>query len=130
MRELVQDYIRGLSLGSFTLVNDLPYDDAGIPLYIKNVKRIYVEPLQVETTPVIQTLGGFSLSNETNIIRVYFTADAKQVPANYDALVSLLKAAKDITTIVGAYTRECDVTTEFVSDLVVTTLELRYGQLT
>jgi|MEHZ01.3.fsa_nt_MEHZ010760171.1_2 hypothetical protein len=130
MRELVQDYIRGLSLGSFTLVNDLPYDDAGIPLYIKNVKRIYVEPLQVETTPVIQTLGGFSLSNETNIIRVYFTADAKQVPANYDALVSLLKAAKDITTIVGAYTRECDVTTEFVSDLVVTTLELRYVQLT
>jgi hypothetical protein len=79
---------------------------------------------------VIQTLGGFSLSNETNIIRVYFTADAKQVPANYDALVSLLKAAKDITTIVGAYTRECDVTTEFVSDLVVTTLELRYVQLT
>ncbi len=130
MRELVQDYIRGLSLGSFTLVNDLPYDDAGIPLYIKNVKRIYVEPLQVETTPVIQTLGGFSLSNETNIIRVYFTADAKQVTANYDAVVSLLKAAKDITTIVGAYTRECDVTTEFVSDLVVTTLELRYVQLT
>ena len=130
MRTQVLNYLKGLSLGSFIVVDELPYDDAGAPLYIKNVKRIYVEPLQVETTPVVQALNGFSLSNETNIIRIYFAADAKQVPANYDSLVLSMKAAKDITTIEGAYTRECDISVEYVNDLVVTTVELRYVKLT
>lgn len=130
MRTQVLDYIKGLSLGSFTVVDDIPYDDAGAPLYLKNVKRIYVEPLQVETSPVIQALNGFSLSNEINIIRVYFAADAKQVPANYDDLVQLLKKAKNISTIQGAYTRECDISVDYVNDLIATTVELRYVQLT
>ena len=130
MRTQVLNYLKGLSLGSFIVVDEFPYDDAGAPLYLKNVKRIYVEPLQVETTPVVQALNGFSLSNETNIIRIYFAADAKQVPANYDSLVLSMKAAKDITTIEGAYTRECDISVEYVNDLVVTTVELRYVKLT
>jgi len=130
MRQQVLDYIQTLSLGSFSYTDAFPYDDSGEPLYTKNVKRIYVEPLQVETTPIVQTLQGFALSNETNIVRVYFATDAKQVPANYDSVVQLLKAAKDITTVEGGYTRECDISTEFVNDLVVTTVELRYVQLT
>jgi len=130
MRTQVLDYIKGLSLGAYSYTDAFPYDDSGEPLYIKNVKRIYVDPLQVETTPAVQTLQGFSISNETNIVRIYFASDAKQVPANYDSVVQLLKAGKNINTVEGGYTRECDVSTEFVNDLLVTTVELRYVQLT
>ncbi len=130
MRTQVLDYIKGLSLGGYSYTDAFPYDDSGEPLYIKNVKRIYVDPLQVETTPAVQTLQGFSISNETNIVSIYFASDAKQVPANYDSVVQLLKAGKNINTIEGGFTRECDVSTEYVNDLLVTTVELRYVQLT
>lgn len=130
MRQEVLDYINGLALGSFTVSSDVPYDDSGAPLYIKNVKKIYVDNEQVTVEPLVTALDGPVIDNEVTSVSIYFSADAKQLPANYDTLVSDLKKAKNITTVAGVHRRELDVSTEYQGDLIVNTLELRFNKVT
>lgn len=129
MRTEVLNYINGLSLGTFTTTSDLPYDASGNPLYIQNVKKIYVDNEQVSTEPLVSSLDAINISNEVTSVSIYFTADAKQLPANYDALVTQLKAAKNITTVSGVNRRELEYTTDFQGDLVINQLEIRFNKV-
>jgi len=130
MRQQVLDYIRTLNLGGFRLSNEAPYDSSGVELYVKNPKTIYVNFAQTTSDPFIQTLDGTNISNETTTVSVYFSADAKLIPSNYDTVIQQLKGAKNITTISGVNRREVDVSTEYVDDLVVSTIDIRYITLT
>jgi len=129
MRQEVLNYVNGLALGGFTTSSDLPYDESGSPLYIKNVKKIYVDSEQVTTEPLVTALDGPVIDSEITSVSIYFSTDAKQLPANYDTLVSDLKKAKNITTVSGIHRRESDFATEFQGDLVVNTLELRFSKV-
>ena len=130
MRQEILDYIGSLSLGGFTLTQELPWTDAGTELYLKNPKRIYVDITKYSTQPIVSTLDGLLVSNDQASVGVYFSADAKQLPANYDTLVSDLRSAKDVTLTDTTYRRECDVITEFQNDLIVTQLEFRFTKIT
>jgi len=129
MRQEVIDYCQSISLGSFTVSSEIPFDDSGVPLYLKNAKRIYVDLPQYATDRLVSALDGLTVSNELATVRVVFSADAKSLPANYEALVSDLRLARDIT-LDGVYRREVDVSTEFEQDMLVTELELRFTKLT
>jgi hypothetical protein len=129
MRQEVIDYCQSISLGSFTVSSEIPFDDSGVPLYLKNAKRIYVDLPQYATDRLVSALDGLTVSNELATVRVVFSADAKSLPANYETLVSDLRLARDIT-LDGVYRREVDVSTEFEQDMLVTELELRFTKLT
>jgi hypothetical protein len=129
MRQEVIDYINTLALGGFLLSQELPWESDGTTLYVKNLKKIYVDVPEYQNEPIIQTLNGININNETTVIRIYFACDAKQIPSNYETLISDLKAAKDITSIEGIQRRQCDVNTEMESDVLVTILEIRFTKL-
>jgi hypothetical protein len=130
MREAILDYLNSLATGSFSVTSDLPWTSSGSPLYMTNPKRIYVDRPQVTHDPLIRTLDGTSINTEVTSILIYFTADAKQLPANYETLVSNIKLARNISTISGVSRRESDVTSEFNNDMLVTQIELRFTKLT
>jgi len=126
MRQAIWDHIDDLSKGTFTLTNELPWDSSGSPLYLKNVKRIYVNVDQVTEEVVYATLNGVCINNEITTVSAYFVCDAKQLPSNYETLVSSIRGAKNSTDISGVSRRECDVTTTFESDMLVTEFEFRF----
>jgi hypothetical protein len=130
MRQEIIDYCQNLSLGGFTVSNELPFSDSGVALYLKNVKSIYVDIPQYATEAIIRTLDAISISDEVTTVRLYFSADAKSLPANYETLVSDLRTAKDSDTITGYARREVDVQTEFTLDMLVTQLTFRFTKLT
>ena len=130
MRQSVIDYLQGLNLGSFTIANEVPWTETGTQLYLKNLKKIYVDVDAFTAEPVITTFTGLNLNNETTLVRVYFANDAKQLPSNYDDVVASIRAAKDISSEAGYNRREADVTTSYESDRLVTEIELRYIKLT
>jgi hypothetical protein len=130
MRTAIYDYIDTLTLGSFSLTNELPWSSTGTPLYIKNPKRIYVDRPQTVLDKFIHTLDDLSLNQETTVVKVYFTTDAKVLPSNYETLLRDIKAARLSTDIEGVSRRECDVATNFEADLMVTELTFRFTQLT
>lgn len=130
MRQEILNYINGLSLGTFSVANELPYDASGTALYLSNPKKIYVDVENTTTEPLVSALDGPIIDNEETSVSIYFTTDAKQLPANYNTLVSDLKKAKNITTVTGIHRRELDATTDFNGDLVVNSMEIRFNKVT
>jgi hypothetical protein len=129
MRQQILDYINTLSLGSFSLSQELPWSSSGTPLYLSNIKKIYVDRNQFTNDPLLSTLDGLIINSEITSVKVYFASDAKLLPANYDTLVSNIKLAKDVSTIEGVNRRECDVLTTFENDTLVTEFEFRFTKL-
>ena len=130
MRQEILNYVYGLSLGTFSVSSELPYDQSGTALYLSNPKKIYVGNEQTSTEPLVSALDGPVIDNEVTTVSIYFSADAKQLPANYDTLVTNLKAAKNITTVTGIHRRELDAVTEFQGDLIVNSMEIRFNKVT
>lgn len=132
MRTAIYDYIDGLSAaqkGSFALSSELPYDTSGVPLYLKNFKRIYVDAAQVAQETAYDTLNSTGAVDEVTTVRVYFVTDAKVLPSNYDSLVSLIKDARLSADVSGVVQRLCQVTTRFEQDALVTELEFSFRKL-
>lgn len=129
MRQLVLDQITKLSPQGLRIARELPYDESEVELFIKNPKTIYVDNLQVELDPLFDTLDGASFNLEQNIVRIYFTTDAKQPIANYDQVMSQLRNLKNSIELAGATRKETSVSTRYVGDLFVTELEYRLTRL-
>ena len=130
MRAELLDYIGTLNLGGFILSQELPWEESETPLYLKNLKKIYVSVTEFQTEPLIQTLNGGNVNNEISIVRIYFSCDAKQLPANYDDVVADIREGKNVVTDDGFTNRQCDVTTDLTNDVLTTTMEFRFTKLT
>jgi len=125
MRTQVVDELKKLALTGYTISNELPYDESGLALYLKNPKKIYVDRENVEILPLITTLNSADISNETTTVRAYYSIDAKQTPANYDSIITSLRGIKSTIVRDGANSREAFVTTTYEGDLMVVELEYR-----
>lgn len=129
MRTEIYNFIKNLTLGSFKLSDELPFDASGNPLYVKNKKSIYVDQPQTVHDTLIYTLDSLDINAETTTVRVYVTTDAKQLPSNYSALVASIKGARQTPTIQGVNRREVDVTTSYIEDAMLTQFEFRFTKL-
>lgn len=129
MRQDVIDFLQAENLGTFIVSSELPWSESGVSLYLKNLKKIYVDVDQFQVDPIVTALSGLNVSLETRIVRVYLANDAKSIPPNYDDVVSTIRSAKDINTTEGFNRREAEVTTSFDADRLVTEVELRYIKL-
>ena len=129
MRTEILEYCQALNLGTVTVSTELPWTDNNVPLYLKNLKKIYIDIDNVEIEPFIQALNGLNITNEITSVRTYFACDAKVLLPNYDDIITDLKGVKDITTITGVQRRECVITTSTENDVLVTELEYRFTKL-
>lgn len=129
MRTEILEYCQALNLGTVTVSTELPWTDNNVPLYLKNLKKIYVDIDNVEIEPFIQALNGLNITNEITSVRLYFACDAKVLLPNYDDIVTELKGVKNVTTITGVQRRECVITTSTENDVLVTELEYRFTKL-
>jgi len=130
MRTDVIDYLQTQNFGTFIVSTELPFSESGVPLYIKNLKKVYVGVDQYIVEPIISTLSGVNITRDTVAVTVYLANDAKSLTPNYDEVVGLIRAAKDILPAAGFNSREVDVQTSFEADKLVTQIELRFIKLT
>lgn len=129
MRTEVIDYMVSAPLHSFNFSKELPFEEGGTPLYLKNPKTIYVDNVDKDVQQLFGTLDGSSIHFESQTVTVYFSNDAANAPANYDDLVEYLVKAKDLKPENGFNDRSVDVSTAIDGDLQVTTVELQYTKL-
>lgn len=129
MREQVLSGIKNLAINGVGYTNELPYDESGVPLYLKNPKKLYVDRTQYESTPVIQTLNGLNISNTTTSVSVYLSVDAKNSMLQLDDIINNLRGLEDTIVLDGTHTRESVVSTEYVEDNLVVTIEYRLTRI-
>ena len=130
MRSTVLSFLQTQNLGTFIVTTELPWDENGTELYLKNLKKIYVDVTQYSVEPIITTLNGVNITTDIHSVKVYFANDAKSLPPNYDEVVEVIRSAKNIDTTTGYHSREVDVSTKYELDKLVTEIELRYIKLT
>jgi hypothetical protein len=129
MREEILNYIRSQNLGVFTTTTELPWSENGLPLYIKNLKKVYVGQQQVELEPLVTTLNAINIHSEVSSVTVYLACDAKQTPPNLNDVVNVIRDAKNSVVIDGVRRRDCLISTEFEGDVLVTVLEFRFTKI-
>lgn len=129
MRTEVIDYLVSAPLHSYNFSRELPFEEGGTPLYLKNPKTIYVDTVNKDVRQLFATLQGDSIHVETQTVTVYFSNDAKNTPANYDDLIEYLVKGKDIETTQGFNDTSVDISTEVDGDLTVTTVEYQYTKI-
>ena len=130
MRTEILTYLRGLSLGTFNVSNELPRDEGGVSLQLKNPKTIYVDIEQFEDAPLINTLDSLSLHAHTTTVSVSFAVDSKNPPVNYSTLVNSIMGAKDLNSSTEFFnSREAEVSTTTEADMLTTTVDLNYVKL-
>lgn len=127
MRQTVIELIQDTDIGVYTLSQELPYTADGTPLYQKNAKKIYVDLAQYTEVSAIPTLDNNSIMSQTISVSVYFSNEARVLPS-YDEVVTNLRALKDAATVraLGYHSRQCDVTTSYVDNLLVTQLQYQF----
>jgi hypothetical protein len=129
MRDEILNYLRSQNLGVITVTQELPWSENGQELYLKNLKKVYVDRDNVEVVPLVATLDAVKISTEVTTVSVYLGCDAKVLPPNLDQAIAVMRLAKDITTIDGVNRRDCDVTTSFEGDVLLTQLDFRFTKL-
>jgi hypothetical protein len=129
MRTQIIDYFKSNKVSGYTLTEELPWDNQGNPLYLKNFKRIYVDSDQIAQEPLIDVLNGPGVVNEITTVTTYITTDAKNQPSNYATMVSTFMNARLDTLIAGVTQRATQVSTEFVGDAQVTQFDFSFKRL-
>ena len=131
MRTAIYDYLYAnrASLKGLNLSDKLPWTDGPTPLYMANMKSIYVDVDQIQQQKLFDTINGNGAVDEITTVNVYFVIDAKALLTNYEDLVSVIKAARLSQDIIGVIERTCQVKAEYNADNLVTTFEFSFRKM-
>lgn len=117
------------TLTQFAVAQELPWEQGGLPLYRKNMKKIYVDRERMEETTLFPTLNGNEVFQNDLITEVYLAVDAKNPPSQLDSAITKILSAKANTGIVN-FGNESDYTVDKQEDVITYTFEFRLNQAT
>jgi hypothetical protein len=113
----------------FGVTANLPWDQGGNPLYLKNMKTIYFSADRTEQTTLIPVIYGSDVYRTDLICDAYLAVDAKSQPSQLDNLVQTVLALKSQTGI-NNFGVESDYTVETQEDVAIYTFEFRMNTIT
>lgn len=115
------------TLTQFAVSQELPWEQNGLPLFRKNMKKVYVDRTQQEETTLIPVLDGNDVFQDDLITQVFVAVDAKNTPTQLDALISKILATKSTISVVN-FGLESDYTVDKQEDVLIYTFEFRLNQ--
>lgn len=126
MRSQLSSYLTtALTSSTIKMSSELPWNTAGEPLYLKNMKKFYLDEEQIAQTTLIPTLPGSNDYIENLVtVRGYFAVDAKNQPAGLSTAITTILGAKDQTGLAN-FGAESDYTTVIEDDVIIYTVEYR-----
>jgi|TARA_R110000803_G_scaffold40893_1_gene88091 hypothetical protein len=131
MRDTLLTFLTTAITGTdFSVTQELPYNGDGAPLFLKNLKKVYVDQDQTSQDPLLDVLdasGQVVAETVTNTVTV--VVDAKVLPSGYATLVSQIKSARLDPAITGFQQKSTDVSTEYNTDRLVTEFVFNFTKL-
>jgi hypothetical protein len=124
-QELLNYLISATTATTIRTVSEMPWNTAGQPLYLKNMKKFYLAEEEFEQSVLIPTLPGQNdIMQNTVSVTGYFAVDAKNQPAGLSTAITTILGAKDRTGIAN-FGLESDYSTEIQDDVLIYTVEYR-----
>lgn len=127
MRTQLLAYFTAQLTGDIKPSQELPFQEGVAALYLKNLRRVYLDEPYTEQDSLFVTLSSsHSVNQRITTIRGYLAVDAKNRNADLDAALTTLGSGKDIATITGVHRREFDYTTSIEADRLVYEFQWRF----
>jgi len=112
------------TLTQFAVSQELPWSQNNLPLFRKNLKKIYVDQPRQEQSALFEVFNGDDVFQNDLICSVYVAVDAKNPPSQTQQLITNMLGCKDKTGVVS-FGDESDYTVEIEEDVQIYTLEFR-----
>lgn len=123
--ELLSYLTTATSTATIKTVSELPWNTAGEPLYLKNMKKFYLDQeQQVESVMIPVLPGSNDVLQQDFSVKGYFAVDAKNQPSGLTQAIATILSAKNHTGI-NNFGFESDYTTEIQDDILIYTVEYR-----
>ena len=126
--ELLTHLTTALS-GSIKTSQELPFEESGNPLYLKNMKRVYLAEPTTSQSELVPTLDDTDINQTVTAVRGYLAVDAKNRNADLDSALETLAGARNIQTISNSFRKEFDYTSSIQESKVVYEFEYRFYTL-
>lgn len=124
MRSTLIAYLASALTGSIKVSQELPYEEGGVALNTKNLRRIYIDEPRTEHSQLVGTFDQDVMEKITTIPGV-LSVDAKNRNADLDSALTILAQARDYTTT-NSFRNEFDYTTEIDTGIITYTFEYRF----
>lgn len=130
MRSQLLSYLTtATSTATIKVVSELPWNTAGEPLYLKNMKKMYLDQEQRTQTTLIPTVNDGDVYQDDLVVRGYFAVDAKNQPQGLDSALAVILGARNLTGV-DNFGNEADYSTEITDDVITYTVEWRLNTTT
>jgi len=121
--ELLSYLTTATSTATIKTVSELPWNTAGEPLYLKNLKKFYLDEEQVEQSVLIPCLPGFDdIMQNTITVNGYFACDAKNAPSGLSSSLNTILDAKNRIGV-SNFGLQSSFTTEIQGDVIIYTIQ-------
>lgn len=125
IRDQFIELIKKLGSVSYKVSSELPFSNIQLPMYIKNIKYIYVDNEMSTIETLIPVMNGVNIETDIKTIRIYLSNDAKQIPPDYAILCSQIMKLKDSITG-NYYKRDAVLETKYEDDILVSQFEFKF----
>lgn len=129
MRTTLLAYLTNNLTGTIKTSQELPFSQSGQSLYLKNMRRVYVDEPYTEQGSLFNTLDELDINQTVTRIRAYLATDAKNRNADLDQAMTTMSNALKQADITNSFRKEFDYTTTIDEDRVIYEFEYRYYTL-
>jgi hypothetical protein len=125
MRTQLLAYLTQALTGSIKVSEELPFEQGTVPLYLKNLRRVYLAEPERQQEQLVATLDT-DINQTITRVAGYLTVDAKNRNPDIDSALQVLGQALNQTTISNSFRKEFDYTTTIQDDTVTYEFEYRF----
>lgn len=126
MRTEILAYLTANLTGSIKTSQELPFDQGGQPLYLKNMRKVYVDESYSVQSELIPLLDDNDINQNIIYVRAYLATDAKNRNSDLDSALGVIAQAKSTSSITNSFRKEFDYTTTIDNDVLLYEFEYRF----
>lgn len=113
-----------LAAHDIRLSQELPWESGENPLYLQNMKTVYVDEEQINVEQLYRTLDQSNVNTTVTTVNAYLAVDAKNQLSDINTVVSNILLARN--TISSTTDSSSDYETETEGDVITYTFEYNF----
>ena len=129
MRTELLDYLTANLTGTIKVSQEQPFDQGGQALYLKNMRRVYLQEEYTEQVQLVPVLNAADIMQKITYVKGFLATDAKNRNSDLDQALTVLTNARTGANISGSFRKEFDWTTTIDNDVLLYEFEYRFYTL-
>lgn len=129
MRAQLLTYLTANLTGSIKPSQEQPFDQGGSALYLKNMRRVYLQEEYTEQDQLIPVLDSSDIMQTITVVKGFLAVDAKNRNSDLDTALSVLANARTGANITDSFRKEFDYTITIDTDVMIYEFEYRFYTL-